>query len=104
MAGLSKDMLSGYWVHSFEEDSNEAFVFRPKDYDFPRSRGRRALDLQASGKMMDLSPGRADVPEPISGDWEIEDDAVVIRYDDGNGERLCIEEVVPGKLVIRKTS
>lgn len=103
MAVVSKDVISKHWVHSFEEDNHEEFVYRPHGFDFPRSRGRRALDLQPSGKILDLSPGRSDLPGQVEGDWDIEDEALVIHYTDGTGERLNIKEVTPGKLVIRKS-
>lgn len=102
MAGFDKNLFSGHWVHSFEEDNPEELVFRPDTFSFPRSRGRRSIDIQASGKVLDLSPGKADVPESVSGNWNIDDQALVIHYADGTGERLQVKEVSPVKLVIRK--
>jgi hypothetical protein len=80
----------------------DEFVYRPSSFDFPRSRGRRGLELQPGGKFRNMSPGQADLPEQSSGDWDIEDESVIIHYDDGRGERLKIKEVTLAKLVIRK--
>jgi hypothetical protein len=100
---VNKETITRHWIHSFEEDNSEEFVYRPSGFEFPRSRGRRTLDLQAGGKVMDLSPGSTDLPQQIPGVWDIEEDALVIHYTDGKGERLNIKEVSPGKLVIRRS-
>lgn len=103
VAAFSKNVVCGHWVHSFEEDLADEFVYRPNSFDFPRSRGRKEFDLQPDGKFRNVSPGRADLPEQSSGDWNIEDESVVIHYDDGTEDRLKIKEVTPTKLVIRKS-
>jgi hypothetical protein len=103
MAELDREQLSGHWIHSFEEDVPGEIVYRPKGFSFPRARGRKAFNLQADGSVLDISPGRSDLPETVAGDWNIEEEAVVINYPDGSGEHLPIKELSPGKLVIRKT-
>jgi len=103
MARYSNEELSGHWIHSFEEDGPDETVYRSQDYAFPRARGRRAFKLQADGSVLDVSPGNADLPETIGGDWNINEDTVIINYPDGHGEHLPIKEISLGKLVIRKT-
>jgi hypothetical protein len=103
MTELNKEQLSGHWIHSFEEDGPGEIVYRPHSFAFPRARGRRGFNLQADGRVLDISPGKSDLPETFSGDWNIEEEAVVINYPDGTGEHLPIKELSPGKLVIRKT-
>ena len=103
MAAFDKNLFSGHWVHSFEEDNAEELIFRPDTFHFPRSRGRRSIDLKSTGKLLDASPGQADVPNSVSGDWSIEDQSLVINYKDGTLERLQVKEVSPAKLVIRRS-
>lgn len=103
MAELSRAQLSGHWVHSFEEDGPDEIVYRPRGFSFPRARGRRAINLQSDGSVLDTSPGKSDLPETVAGGWNIEKESVVISYPDGTGEHLQIKELSPEKLVIRKT-
>ena len=103
MVAYRIDQLCGHWIHSFEEDGPDEMVYRPQGFDFPRSRGRRALKLQEDGSVLDLSPGSTDLPQAVAGDWNITAETVNIHYTDGSAEQLPIKEVGPGKLVIRKT-
>lgn len=103
MAELSKEQLSCHWVHSFEEDGPDQIVYRPQGFSFPRARGRRAFNLQSDGTVLDISPGKADLPETVAGSWDIEKEALVIKYPDGTGEHLDIKELSREKLVISKT-
>lgn len=102
MTNFHKEQVSGHWVHSFEEDNPNEMIYRSKGFAFPRSRGRRAFDLQPDGKIIDVGPGRADLPEVVAGDWTLEQEALIINYPDGTGERMSVKEVTPEKLVIRK--
>lgn len=103
MAAINREAIVGAWVHSFEEDTSEESVYRPKGFSFNRARGRREFHLNPDGKILDNSPGRADLPEPVSGDWNVADAQVSIYYLDGSEEQFSIKEVTPEKLVIRKT-
>ena len=89
--------LNGPWVHSHEEDSDTELVFRPADYDFPRSRGRQSIELRADGSYAERRPGPVDVPEESTGSWKLD------------GDRLELEDEVwevtgaePGRLTFRK--
>ena len=48
---IDPEQLQGRWVHSHEEDTEDEIVFRAESsgYDFPRSRGREALELNPDG-------------------------------------------------------
>ncbi len=102
MAVPKKESVCGHWMHSFEEDSIDQIVYRPRSFDFPRSRGRRSFDLQPDGKIFDVSPGKADLPDTITGNWELEREQLVFHHSDGTDECLMIKEITPEKLVIRK--
>ena len=68
--------LQGRWVHSHEEDTDDEMVFRSDSsgYEFPRSRGREALELRPDGTFAGTVPGPADKPEGAGeGSWAIED-------------------------------
>ncbi len=103
MAEFNRDAIVGAWVHSFEEDTSEESVYRPKGFSFSRARGRREFHLQSNGKVFDNSTGKGDLPEPVSGDWDVENAQVSIHYLDGSEEQFSIKDVSPEKLVIMKT-
>jgi hypothetical protein len=58
--------LAGRWTHSFEEDHDGITVYRRADFTFPPARGRRGVEFRPDGTFTELSPGRADAPEPSS--------------------------------------
>src|SRR5437667_6338660 len=41
--------ILGRWMHSHEEDMQGVMAFRPKDFSFPPSRGRRGFDFREGG-------------------------------------------------------
>ena len=72
---IDAERLQGRWVHSHEEDTDDEIVYRSASsgYDFPRSRGREALELHADGSYGGVVPGPADKPEPVEGGtWKVE--------------------------------
>lgn len=73
---VERERLEGRWVHSHEEDTDDEMVFRSASsgYEFPRSRGREALELNADGSYAGTAPGPVDAPEATGGgEWTIED-------------------------------
>ncbi len=70
-----KDLRScilGHWMHSHEEDAQDVVVYRPADYKFPPSRGRRGFEFREGGKLVYFGIGRADGTEQFSGSWVVE--------------------------------
>jgi hypothetical protein len=68
--------LEGRWVHSHEEDTDDELVYRSASsgYEFPRSRGREALELHPDGSYGGTAPGPTDKPEAAGGgNWALED-------------------------------
>ena len=62
---IDPEQLQGRWVHSHEEDTDDEIVYRAESsgYDFPRSRGREALELHPDGSYSGVVPGPTDKPE-----------------------------------------
>ena len=73
---VEPERLQGRWLHSHEEDTDDEMVFRSDSsgYEFPRSRGREALELHPDGSYAGTVPGPTDKPEAAGGgSWTIED-------------------------------
>ncbi|HEY5175499.1 MAG TPA: zinc metalloprotease [Terriglobales bacterium] len=97
--------LVQHWVHSHEEDPANMQAFRPQGFDFPPSRGRRALDFHEDGTLTfhDIAP--ADGLVKVEGYWFAEDDEnVFIRFNDPqrSGLALRIHELGPDKLLVKR--
>ena len=56
---IDPEQLQGRWVHSHEEDTEDEIVYRAESsgYDFPRSRGREALELHPDGSYSGVGAG-----------------------------------------------
>ena len=89
---VDREGLIGRWIHSHEEDSDDQLVFRPADYDFPLSRGRRSLELREDGSLVDTAVGAADAPEALTGTWSIDDDNLVLSGPDARSYRVVVAE------------
>lgn len=55
-------MADRRWWHSFEEDHDDVAVYRPDGFDFPPARGRRGIEIDPDGSMVELGLGADDVP------------------------------------------
>ncbi|WP_168176617.1 hypothetical protein [Williamsia sp. 1135] len=55
-------MTAQTWWHSFEEDHDDVAVYRPDGFGFPPARGRRGLELDPDGTVVELGLGRDDTP------------------------------------------
>ena len=78
---IDPERLQGRWVHSHEEDTEDEIVYRAESsgYDFPRSRGREALELNPDGSYSGVVPGPTDKPEATpGGTWSVEGDKLVL--------------------------
>jgi hypothetical protein len=72
------DNLFHRWVHSYEEDTENAEVFRPPSYEFPPSRGREGFDIRKDGSFTLLGPGRSDRSAAIAGHWVRSRDGILV--------------------------
>jgi hypothetical protein len=78
---VERERLEGRWVHSHEEDTDDEMVFRAASsgYEFPRSRGREALELNADGSYAGTAPGPVDKPEATGGgEWSVDGNKLVL--------------------------
>ena len=62
--------LFKHWIHSFEEDTASAKVYRPKGYAFPRARGREGFALKPDGVYIRYDIGRGDGNVGVTGTWK----------------------------------
>jgi hypothetical protein len=101
---IERDKLARRWIHSHEEDGPEEMVFRPEGFEFPPSRGRRVLDLHPDGSCTEQAPGPTDVPQESAGEWELQDDELVLRGgQEGAGSRaMHVLEADGERLVVRR--
>ena len=98
---IDPERLQGRWVHSHEEDTDDEMVFRSagSGYDFPRSRGREALELNPDGSYGGVVPGPADKPEASGeGEWAVRDGNELVLPD----RVLQIVSAEPGILRVRR--
>jgi len=94
--------LCGRWLHSYEEDTAGATVYRAADFAFPPSRGRYGFELFPDGRLCELGPGLADAPAAAAGTWEMPSPGE-LRLHGPHGQRcLLIVSAERGKLTVRK--
>lgn len=82
--------LFRHWVHSFEEDTAAARVFRPSDFDFPLARGRSGIELRPDGSVVDWAIAAGDGSEARPAHW-IADAAgnVVVIAENGSQQAVA---------------
>ncbi|SFG85655.1 hypothetical protein [Pontibacter chinhatensis] len=77
------------WLHSFEEDEEGLWVYRPNTYDFPPSRGRTGFSAEAGGvfKRYEIAP--ADGLQEETGEWtHLKKNLVEVRMAEGSNPPL----------------
>jgi hypothetical protein len=100
-----RELLHRFWVHSHEEDTDTEMIFRPDDYKFPPSRGRRGFQLNVDGSLVQTGPGPTDRPEAQTGRWELTQDGDLILHSElssGRTQSLRIASIEKDRLVIQK--
>jgi hypothetical protein len=105
MGEARRQLLHRRWVHAHEEDSEGEMVFRPADYELPRSRGRMAFELRPDGSFVEAGIGAADVPETGSGTWELQDDEWIMLSGPASGgvpRRMRIASAEQDRLAIER--
>jgi hypothetical protein len=99
MAQIDVEALAQRWVHSYEEDTPEASVYRPSGYDFPPARGRRSFELNPDGTLVEGVPGPVDAPVESGGTWALEGETLVLHGEEGD-RALRIASVDDERLVL----
>jgi hypothetical protein len=100
-AAEREEWLRQEWVHSHEEDTDGARVFRPASFPFPPSRGRRAIDLRRADVLVQTGPGPADRPETVPGRWRVAGDTLTLMKDGAPDETLDIVAISANRLLLR---
>ena len=60
-----------YWIHSYQEDTEDKIVYRPSTFEFPQSRGRDGFETRENGEFILYIMGPTDRPEKIFGNFMI---------------------------------
>ncbi|AKD03334.1 hypothetical protein POKO110462_16905 [Pontibacter korlensis] len=82
---VAAQMAGKVWLHSFEEDEDGLWVYRPNTYDFPPSRGRTGFSLEPGGVFKRYEVAPTDGLKEEEGQWEqLEKDLVQIRMAQGS--------------------
>ena len=78
---VSPDLFK-HWIHSQEDEDNKAniSVFRPSNFRFPPSRGRRGFEIKKNGEFILHEIGRADKPVKIVGHYKVESPNMISVY------------------------
>lgn len=104
MSPVTREVLSGRWTHSHEEDTRDSRVYRRPSHPFPPSRGRVAFELKPDGTMVEHGIGPTDRPTRREGTWELRSDGrLALRPGGGGDERvLDVVSVTADRLVVRR--
>jgi hypothetical protein len=71
-----------YWIHSYEDDTQDTKVFHPSSYDFPLSRGRVGFELKEDGTCIHYDIGPSDLPKKVIGKWKLEEEKIKMDFAD----------------------
>jgi hypothetical protein len=99
---IDRSQLAQAWVHSHEEDTATATVYRPAKFHFPPSRGRKGFHLQPDGSLTMRKPGPTDQTVTAAGRWKLAGDQLELSPQGEGPQTLSIESVDPDRLVVRK--
>lgn len=90
--------LLGKWTHSFEEDSIDVKVFRPKSFKFPPSRGRVTFIIKDNNHLEYMPLAANDLHQFYPGKWTLSGDQLTITYQD----RTLTYSILESSLTILK--
>lgn len=101
--GVDPAELQGRWSHSHEEDGPQTLVFRPSDWNFPPSRGRRSFDLRGDGSLTSGTPGPDDKSRVQIGHWRLLAGDVLELIEPDKQSRFHLIEAGKDKLVFERS-
>ena len=98
------NVLLQRWLHSHEEDSASAMVFRPASFPFPPSRGRAGFELKPNQEYVDIGIAAADGPRETAGTWSSDGRSLRLSAPSSAqpSRTLEIVESSADRLVVRK--
>jgi len=100
---INEDLLSGEWIHSSEEDTDDETVFRPSSYDFPLKRGpRETFQLDKDGTLKKGLPTASDSLDVSDGSWKLENEKIAFYSNARLIQKQSIVSVDKDKLVLKK--
>lgn len=101
---ISVSQLFGKWVHSHEEDTETAKVFRPGGAPLPPSRGRIAFDLRSDATCDYQSLARDDRHESSGGHWRFDatTGTLSVTLPDGSNQDFLVLSANKDKLVLQQ--
>ncbi|ARS37614.1 hypothetical protein [Pontibacter actiniarum] len=83
------ELVGKTWLHSFEEDEDGVWAYRPNSFDFPPSRGRTGFTLEPGGVIKRYEIAPTDGLTEEQGQWEhLEDGLFLIRMAPGSNPPL----------------
>jgi len=94
MANLDKGALHQRWMHSREEDTDTEIMFRPANYNFPRSRGRTGFELKNNGKLIEIGTAPTDAQQEAEGTWRLEADNKLAFYRGSESEPSQVLQIL----------
>jgi len=84
----------GRWIHSHEEDTAEASVYRRSTHPFPPSRGRRGFEISPGGTFVRYTIAAADGSKAVGGRWTaVEPARIRVTFPDGALEPETLEVI-----------
>ncbi len=85
--GPNTSLLAKVWLNSYEDETDPANerCYRPKGFEFPRSRGRSGFEFKKDGTFIMFYPGPTDAIESKQGTWSAKGgDEVAITLNNPN--------------------
>lgn len=91
-----------HWIHSREEDTGNAKVFRPRGYKLPPSRGRVGFELKTDGEFISHEIGPADGPKKVSGRWKAEGkDKIAVSFPKGDRKPYILQIISCDEMMLK---
>ncbi len=85
--------LVGTWIHSHEEDSPEAQVYRALGYAFPPARGRRGFEFREGGEAILIGIAPTDGSRQATARWTLNQREVRIEAEQGPKATMTFQVV-----------
>ena len=102
---VNEKLLIGGWLHSHEEDTEGATVFRRDTEELPPSRGRVGYEFREGGKLAQQGPGPSDRSISSEGTWVLDKDGQLILSPGNDGEQsFLVQSLDEKRLVLNRTS
>ena len=99
---INASYIAQAWAHSHEEDTVTTTVYRPANFQFPPSRGRKGFHLDPSGTVTFRNPSPTDQSVTSIGTWKLSGERLELSPNGESTQILNIESVDPDRLVVQK--